>query len=101
MAGAIGILSRDTIGPELLAGRKVRFDPGILLYFAMKDRGKVASVFVEIILLSDNAYTYYVVSQRDVPEPTFLRHIGYGGGALIDTGIAQRAFVVSPDGDLI
>jgi hypothetical protein len=46
MARAVGIFSSDAIGSELLAGRQMLFDPGVLLDFAVKDGGQVARVFV-------------------------------------------------------
>ena len=93
--------SCDAEGSELLAGGQVLFDPRVFLDFAVKDGGQVARIFVQIVFLGYHAYTDDIVRQWYVPEPTFFRDVANGGRAFVDSGVAQRAFVISPDGNLI
>ena len=67
----------------------------------MEDRVGIARVPIEIARLADDADADDVGVKRDVPEPALLRHVGDGRRALVQPRIAQRAFVVAPDRDLV
>src|SRR2546425_470099 len=64
IARAIGILAGHPVRPGLPAGREMLLNPAIVLYFSLKDRGEVARVSIQVILLGDDAHADKIFGKR-------------------------------------
>src|SRR5437879_13360535 len=67
----------------------------------MKDRCRGSRAVVEVSLCGNCANTNDIFRQRNVPEPALLGEVSNGGGALIESWVAQRSLVVGPHGDFV
>src|SRR5439155_12880199 len=72
-------------------------NPLILLDFAVKNcLRSFDSAAGQIFAFGHDPDADHVIVLRDIPKPTLLRHIGDGGGALIDSRVALGAAIIRP-----
>ena len=92
VAQAIRVFASNSVGAELLAFRKMPFDPDVIADLAVKDLGQVPGVLVEIVFFGDDTDANHITCQRDIPEPSLFRNVGDRRGSLVDSRITEGAF---------
>src|SRR4030095_6142212 len=98
---AIAELTRDEVFTELLALAQVFLDPHVSLNLARHDRRRIFGIGEQVILIRDDADADDVVLQRNVPTPSADFPVSDGRISLVDSVVAFRSAVISPDREFV
>ena len=91
-------LTGNEVIADLLATSQVIFDPLVLLDLAFEDGfRRFYALACEIFAVSDNTNADHVIVLRDVPKPSFLRHVGNRSRPFVDSWVAFGPFIISPN----
>src|SRR5688572_13578788 len=102
MTGMAAVFVSNEIFSNAFAGCQAVFDPRIFVHCTIENRLQVLHTAARKMLrFSDYTNAYEVIVLRNMPEPTFVRHIGNRSRPLVNTRLAFGALKVSPDGNFV
>src|SRR5262245_40880391 len=95
-------LAGDGIPARASARGKTFTDPPILAGGPFENGPQVLHPAPrEVPAIRHHAHADHVVMLPNVPKPTLVRNVSHSGGTFINTLLPLRAFVVSPDRNLV